>query len=122
MDYKSKYLKYKSKYKSIQGGQIGGKIYHFMRKTDQVIEFPNGFSKLNSDGYYDLTHEKDENIIKNDILINKIKKLQDLVKTQGQFNADYTTHEKIALQIYNSPQKALFIQLVKWLNEPTNQK
>ena len=125
-DYKTKYLKYKTKYISLKNNsQAGGERHNnIIRKDGNVVTYPEGFPDLSANGDYHVVHAYDP-VVNSDG--NKLTKIADLYgwvtqtfplvggppAGEGEFFGK-------TWNVYNSDVSQDFIDLVNWLNDPTD--
>ena len=123
IDYKKKYLKYKSKHiLNTKINQTGGERHHsVIRKDGNNISFPNGFPNLQTNGDYHIVHAYDERLTSRITINNKVEQLQLwLTHTfQGQPPPQGNNTINKAYNIYNSGQRQDLIDLVNWILDPS---
>jgi len=130
-DYQKKYLKYKGKYLSmkesnsdvLQNNQKGGEAhYTIIRKDGNAISYPNGFPNLQTNGDYHIIHAYDETLEANRMMTAKLEQLNTWVTQTFNHELPQQGDNIInkAGNIWQSDQKQNFINLVNWLNDPTN--
>ena len=125
-DYKTKYLKYKTKYISLKNNsQAGGERHNnIIRKDGNIVTYPEGFPDLSSNGDYHVVHAYDPVVNSDRNKLSKIEILQVWVNQTfpqaGQPPGDLGEHINKTWNLYNSDVKQDFIDLVNWLNDPTD--
>jgi hypothetical protein len=121
-DYKSLYIKYKSKHiLNTKINQKGGERHHLaIRKDGDNISFPNGFPNLQTNGDYHIVHAYDERLTSRITINEKVEQLQLwLTHTFQEPPPQGNNIINKAYNIYNSGQRQDLIDLVNWILDPS---